>query len=260
MVTYTKTTWVNDQAPAINDTNLNNIETGLENLYHEFDANSVLKADSDNTPIKLTVAASTFLGRKAAGNIAAMTVAEAKTLLAIVVADISDHDKAAHDALDIAPASHGADKHTNRTAKIWIPCTNATDGLDLNSGVSGGKLTDGAYKFGYANFCVPEDFVSSGVIKAVVSPDGTGNMKYGVTCYYAANGQSQSTHYNSSGSQTEGVSIDFFNVLAGSVSLTSLAKGDYISILIYRHGEDANDTVNADVILPGFVFEYTADQ
>lgn len=66
-----------------------------------FDAYSILYADTDNTPVALTVAASRFVGRKAAGGIAAMTVAEAKTLLAIVVADISDHDKAAHDALNI---------------------------------------------------------------------------------------------------------------------------------------------------------------
>ena len=90
MATYTKTTWVNGQAPAINGTNLNNIEAGVDALYNEFDANTILKADADNTPIKLTVAASTFLGRKAAGNIAAMTIAEAKTLLAIAIADLTD--------------------------------------------------------------------------------------------------------------------------------------------------------------------------
>lgn len=81
----------------------------LKSLY---DAYSILYADTDNTPAALTVAASRFVGRKAAGGIAAMTVAEAKTLLAIAIADISDipgtiasiltdHNKAAHDALNI---------------------------------------------------------------------------------------------------------------------------------------------------------------
>jgi hypothetical protein len=54
------------------------------------DANTVLKADVDNTPVALPVPASTFVGRAAAGNIAALTTAQAKTLLAIVAADISD--------------------------------------------------------------------------------------------------------------------------------------------------------------------------
>ena len=55
-----------------------------------FDAYSILYADTDNTPAALTVAASRFVGRKAAGGIAALTVAESKTLLAIAIADLTD--------------------------------------------------------------------------------------------------------------------------------------------------------------------------
>lgn len=55
-----------------------------------FDAYTILYADTDNTPAALTVAASRFVGRKAAGGIAAMTIAEAKTLLAIAIADLTD--------------------------------------------------------------------------------------------------------------------------------------------------------------------------
>ena len=56
-----------------------------------FDANTILKADSDDTPAALTVGASTFVGRKAAGNIAAMSVAEALTLLSVESgADVTD--------------------------------------------------------------------------------------------------------------------------------------------------------------------------
>lgn len=42
---YTKTNWVNDQAPAINATNLNNIEDGIANSY-----NVALLAVSDTAP------------------------------------------------------------------------------------------------------------------------------------------------------------------------------------------------------------------
>ena len=56
-----------------------------------FDANTILKADSDDTPVALTVGASTFVGRKAAGSIAAMSVAEALTLLSVESgADVTD--------------------------------------------------------------------------------------------------------------------------------------------------------------------------
>lgn len=56
-----------------------------------FDANTILKADSDDTPLALAVGASTFVGRLAAGNIVAMTVAEALTLLSVESgADVTD--------------------------------------------------------------------------------------------------------------------------------------------------------------------------
>lgn len=46
-----------------------------------FNANTILIATADNDPAPLTVGASTFVGRKAAGNIVAMTPAEAGDLL-----------------------------------------------------------------------------------------------------------------------------------------------------------------------------------
>ena len=56
-----------------------------------FNANTILKADSDNTPVALAIGASTFVGRKAAGNISAMSVAEALTLLSVESgADVTD--------------------------------------------------------------------------------------------------------------------------------------------------------------------------
>ena len=41
-----------------------------------YDANSILAATADNTPVALTVGASTVVGRKASGNIVALTAAE----------------------------------------------------------------------------------------------------------------------------------------------------------------------------------------
>ena len=50
----------------------------LESVY---DANTILKADADNTPIALTVGASTIVGRAATGNIAALTAAQVATIV-----------------------------------------------------------------------------------------------------------------------------------------------------------------------------------
>lgn len=50
-----------------------------------YDANTILKADSDDTPAALTVGEQTIVGRKTGGNIAALTASEVRTLLALVV-------------------------------------------------------------------------------------------------------------------------------------------------------------------------------
>ena len=34
MGNYNKTVWTNGEAPAVNDTNLNNIEAGIDNLHN----------------------------------------------------------------------------------------------------------------------------------------------------------------------------------------------------------------------------------
>jgi len=46
-----------------------------------FDANTILKADTDNTPAALTVGASTIVGRESSGSIAALTPAQAMNVL-----------------------------------------------------------------------------------------------------------------------------------------------------------------------------------
>jgi hypothetical protein len=46
-----------------------------------YDANSILIATADDTPIALTVPISTFVGRKASGDISAMSAIEARTVL-----------------------------------------------------------------------------------------------------------------------------------------------------------------------------------
>lgn len=53
-----------------------------------WDANSIVKADTDNTPVAMTVAASNVVGRRSTGAIAAIPYATLKTDLAITAADV----------------------------------------------------------------------------------------------------------------------------------------------------------------------------
>jgi hypothetical protein len=68
-----------DSAAAGNDSRITGaVQSSL------YDANSILAATTDNTPEVLTVGASTFVGRKATGNIAAMSTSEAMAMLTVV--------------------------------------------------------------------------------------------------------------------------------------------------------------------------------
>ena len=53
----------------------------VQDLITLFDANTILKADSDDTPEALTIAASRIVGRKSTGDIEALTAAEVVAIL-----------------------------------------------------------------------------------------------------------------------------------------------------------------------------------
>jgi hypothetical protein len=70
-------------------TNLSGTNTGDQDLStlvpkSLYDANTMLYATTDNIPAALSIAASTFVGRKATGNISAMSATEARAILNVV--------------------------------------------------------------------------------------------------------------------------------------------------------------------------------
>ncbi len=63
---------------------LDNAGIVMKSLY---DANSILIATADDTPIVLTIPVSTFVGRKATGDISAMSATESRVVLGLAVGD-----------------------------------------------------------------------------------------------------------------------------------------------------------------------------
>lgn len=110
---YVKHVWVNDSTPALEADNLNEMEDGIYDAARKdtFDAQSILAAVNDNVPAAVVIAEQRLIGRITGGNIAALTAAQVRTLLsfptfpATIAAILSDHDKAAHDALAIDAGS-----------------------------------------------------------------------------------------------------------------------------------------------------------
>lgn len=71
-----------------------------------YDPNSMLYATTDNTPVALAVGSSTFVGRKATGDIAAMSAAEARAVLN--VADGANNYAHPNHSGDVTSAGDGA--------------------------------------------------------------------------------------------------------------------------------------------------------
>lgn len=87
--------WVGPDAPIDPDYNLwidTDEDPATAIPASVLDANTVLYATTDNTPAALAVAASTFVGRKATGNVAAMTAAESLAVLGVTVTRPSTDD------------------------------------------------------------------------------------------------------------------------------------------------------------------------
>ena len=155
----------------------------------------------------------------------------------------------------IAASAVTAAKIADRTRTIFVPAFSSAGDFDA-LGVS---LADGAdTATNYGHLSVPADFVSGMSYIPVVYPFGTGTLRWATTAYYGANGQVYSTHNNTTGTLDTAVTISQFKEL-DSVSLASIAAGDYIVFQFTRFGAHGNDTVGAAVSLKGFVVSYTAD-
>ena len=59
------------------------IQAVIDDVINKYNANTILKADADNTPIALAISEQTIVGRKTGGSIDALTVAEVLTMLSV---------------------------------------------------------------------------------------------------------------------------------------------------------------------------------
>lgn len=104
-------------------------------MHHLFDANTILKADADNTPDALTVAEQTILGRITAGVISALTPAQVRTLLNVADgANDYTHPNHTGDVTSIADGAQtiGTDK-VNDTHIDWGTGANQVLVKDITS-------------------------------------------------------------------------------------------------------------------------------
>lgn len=177
------------------------------------------------------------------------------SVLADTIGEVTTDNGVIIDGLEIKDGSP-----PNYNSRKWIPVIFADDGIIKYLDWYGGKMTDAATKVAGLNFAVPNDFVSSGTLKAVIISKATGNLVYTLSVMYGADGETMNAHTASSGEQTVSVTLLNVDVLSYSLSLADLAIGDIMSITFEREGGNANDTIDDDVLLIGCVFDYIGNK
>lgn len=153
----------------------------------------------------------------------------------------------------------------NRTRTIFVPATGAQDITTLGAYTTIDHLAPYGRIFpdlsdcaAYGAFYIPSDYASSMTVKAVVQAGSAGNLYGNHIVYSGANGEAYNTHTDTTGLTTAAVTE---NVIAEifSVSATSIAAGDYVSLYFTRYGSNASDTITDTVYFKGWLVSYTAD-
>lgn len=109
-----------------------------------YDANTIVKADTDNTPIAMTVAPSTLVGRGASGNIGALTAAQAKVVLAIQSADISDLSATITTAINAALTAYVAASVYDANTILKADTDNTPVAMTVGASTLVGRLASGS--------------------------------------------------------------------------------------------------------------------
>lgn len=119
------------------------------------------------------------------------------------------------------------------------------------------KLVDGNDENVNITFISPSDFASITRMSVVIIGLGTGNMYAQFDSQHAADGEDYNNHTGNIGVTTYALTAGKIEEIDVGSAFSGLAAGDMGSLLMNRQGDDANDTVSADVHVIGMVIEAT---
>lgn len=141
--------------------------------------------------------------------------------------------------------------------KLFIHCFYSDGGMGGFFGRYGGLCPDNVITACNSEFRVPDDFVTNGTLKAVIVPNGSGDVRFQLAVWFAQDNEGAQTHMIVNAMGVETVVIGQIEVLSTlPIALTNLAVGDYVASWFNRGAQDPLDTVNASIVFLGFLFEY----
>jgi hypothetical protein len=169
-------------------------------------------------------------------------------------------------AASIAAGTITADRISNRTRYLSIPCTggwNVTGDAELDRETAdhlyGLPLADDIITDAFGYFYVPADYASSGVVIPIVYAGGTGNMYAGQVLYYGATGETPSSVATALTTQAM-TNTKITACTSIQTAFGAITAGDYVMIVFRRDANTgATDTIEAENQMIGFLLSYEAD-
>lgn len=159
------------------------------------------------------------------------------------------------------PLIHTVDKHTDVARKKFYPSLDYALGNAVEDW-SSSLCANGANAFTRAvPFQLPDDWVSTTHLHAIVIPLATGNLYWRVLSEIAAIGEAYTTELSSALAATAVVA----NILkelpdCAATVLAGVAAGDYIGLCFNRAANNAFDTSEDSCYFIGFILEYVGSQ
>ena len=143
---------------------------------------------------------------------------------------------------------------TNGGCDTSVPAAKVAGGDDLN----GLELTDTHIVSGYGDFAVPNNYIDAASLKAVVQPLGTGFIYSYNQVYFSECGEdwSLNTDREPGAGYAQVAITDGKRECIQELDMIGVTIGDLVSCKFSRNSNDANDTIDANVQLYGWLFEY----
>lgn len=119
-------------------------------------------------------------------------------------------------------------------------------------------LTDGVEVVARFEFKIPDEFQALVRARVILVPGGTGNLRRSASTDWGkiCSGENYNTNTDSIAAGEVAVTINRLECIDVSAALTGIDFKDLVGFAFTRHGDHANDTVNADCYLLALNLQY----
>lgn len=210
-------------------TDLTNVDTAGAVMETDYGANSILSANSANTPLSLAVAASRIVGRKSSGDVVALTADELLTILGLIL----NGNRAYTPVESVGVITHGFDAGDNAAGNVGAETQFRSFSVTTNAS-AGATLT--------VTNVIPGSVFMLGITARVITGFGTGS---GLTSFDIGDG-SDVDRWGASIAIASGTTVDYTDAVSSVPNPFNV--GAALSIILTSNGGNFDGTGQIEVI------------